>query len=159
IPLWIIPDGARYSAEPLDVAHEHSDTDTAAILYTSGTTGKPKGAELTASNLVETARCFSALHDLGEDDRCGTALPLLHVFGQCAVMNTALISGAQMSLLAPFSPTAMLEMMREHRLTAMSGVPTMWNAMLQSAMNYSAHDFSDLRLASSGGASMPFEVL
>src|SRR5690625_2849615 len=159
VPFWILEQGADYTGDPLEAPHEHDATDTAAILYTSGTTGKPKGAELTASNLVDTAQGFSTLPELDGNDRCGTALPLFHVFGQCAVMNTALMSGAQMSLLSPFEPAAMLEMMRQHRLTAMSGVPTMWNAMLQCAEGYTADDFSELRLASSGGASMPMEVL
>src|SRR5699024_8453059 len=138
---------------------DRSGTDTALLLYTSGTTGRPKGVQLTLSNVLDTARVFTDQLRLTEQDRFGTALPMFHVFGQVVCLNTALWAGASMSRLAQFEPAAMLEMIRRDRLTSVAGVPTMWNAMLQAATEYSPADFAELRLACSGGASLPGEVL
>ncbi|AXT86136.1 AMP-dependent synthetase [Aeromicrobium sp. A1-2] len=159
LDLWIVDEGASFDAEPVEVAHDHAPDDTAIILYTSGTTGRPKGVELTASNLLDTTSSFLPVLALSEDDRFGTALPLFHVYGQAVVMNTVLVTGSSLSVLSPFEPTAMLEMLRRDRLTAMAGVPTMWNAMLHAAADYGPSDFEHLRLATSGGASLPVEVM
>ncbi|MCD9153919.1 long-chain-fatty-acid--CoA ligase [Aeromicrobium duanguangcaii] len=159
VPFWQVDPGAGFDAEPLVQAHEHEADDTAIILYTSGTTGRPKGAELTASNLVDTVDSFLPVLELGDADRFGTALPLFHVFGQAVCMNTALAVGASFSLLSPFDPAKMLEMVRTDRLTTMSGVPTMWNAMLHAEGDFTPEDFASLRMATSGGASLPVEVI
>ncbi|SFN83343.1 long-chain acyl-CoA synthetase [Saccharopolyspora antimicrobica] len=149
-------------AEEGEPVHNPADLDrqsTAVLLYTSGTTGRPKGVELTVANIVDTARTFVEQLHLTSDDRCGTGLPLFHVFGQAACLNSALQAGCSISLLAPFEPVAMLEMIRRDRLTMVAGVPTMWNAMLHVAGDFGPDDFADLRMASSGGASLPGEVL
>ena len=159
LDVWVVEDGADLDAEPVTTVHDHAPDDTAVILYTSGTTGRPKGAELTAANLVETTQSFVPVLNLTGDDRFGTGLPLFHVFGQAVVMNTALVTGATLSLLSPFEPRAMLEMLRRDRLTSMAGVPTMWNAMLHASDGYGPEDFTELRLATSGGASLPVEVM
>ncbi|KQX73812.1 AMP-dependent synthetase [Aeromicrobium sp. Root472D3] len=159
LDVWVVDDGAAFDAEPVDEAHEHAPDDTAIILYTSGTTGRPKGVELTAANLLDTTASFLPVLALTPDDRFGTALPLFHVYGQAVVMNTVLVTGASLSVLSPFEPTAMLEMLRRDRLTAMAGVPTMWNALLHAAADYGPSDFEHLRLATSGGASLPVEVM
>ncbi len=159
LDLWVVEEGAAYDAEPLASAHDHAPDDTAIILYTSGTTGRPKGVELTAANLVDTTASFLPVLSLTEEDRFGTALPLFHVYGQAVVMNTVLVTGASLSLLSPFEPTQMLEMIRRDRLTALAGVPTMWNAMLHAGGDHGPEDFQQLRLATSGGASLPVEVM
>ena len=157
---WRVEDGARFDADPLPAAHDHAPDDTAIILYTSGTTGRPKGVELTAANLIDTTDSFLSVLNLTAEDRFGTGLPLFHVYGQAVVMNTVLVTGASLSLLAPFEPTAMLEMVRRDRLTVLAGVPTMWNAMLHAATDaFGPSDFEQLRLATSGGASLPVEVM
>lgn len=159
LPFWRVESGAEFDAVALTVAHEHEPDDTAIILYTSGTTGRPKGVELTATNLLDTTSSFQPVLALTPDDRFGTALPLFHVYGQAVVMNTALVTGAALSLLSPFEPTRMLEMIRRDQLTALAGVPTMWNAMLHAAADFGPSDFEHLRLATSGGASLPVEVM
>ncbi|GAA3534601.1 AMP-dependent synthetase [Aeromicrobium flavum] len=159
LPFWEVEPGAPFDAEPLEQAHEHDPDDTAIILYTSGTTGRPKGAELTANNLVATVDSFQPVLELSGDDRFGTALPLFHVFGQAVCMNTALAVGSSFSLLSPFDPVKMLDMVKTDRLTSLSGVPTMWNAMLHAEGDYSPEDFASLRMATSGGASLPVEVI
>jgi len=159
LDFWVVEDGAVFDAEPLDAAHDHAPDNTAIILYTSGTTGRPKGVELTAANLMDTTSSFLPVLALTDADRFGTALPLFHVYGQAVVMNTVLVTGSSLSVLSPFEPTAMLEMMRRDQLTSMAGVPTMWNAMLHAAGDYGPSDFVHLRLATSGGASLPVEVM
>lgn len=157
---WRVEDGASFAADPLPAAHEHAPDDTAIILYTSGTTGRPKGVELTAANLLDTTASFLPVLNLTPEDRFGTGLPLFHVYGQAVVMNTVLVTGASLSLLAPFDADAMLEMVRRDRLTVLAGVPTMWNAMLHaSGEGFGPADFEQLRLATSGGASLPAEVM
>jgi long-chain acyl-CoA synthetase len=91
-------------------------------------------------------------------DRTGTGLPLFHVFGQAAVTMATLTAGGSMSLPARFDPASMLEMLRRDRLTVMAGVPTMWNATLHAAGDARPADFAQLRVAVSGGASLPGEI-
>ncbi len=132
--------------------------DTAAILYTSGTTGRPKGAQLSVRNLLAAGEIAGGASRSTGDDRVGTGLPLFHVFGQASVMMAALTGGGSLSLLPRFTPGAAIEMLRRDRLTVMCGVPTMWNAMLHAAAGASPDDFATLRVAVSGGASLPGEV-
>ena len=166
VPQWDLTAGADVGAGPIaDVADRTSD-DTAAILYTSGTTGKPKGAQLTVGNLLAAGEIGSALSGGAPNDRTGTGLPLFHVFGQASVMMAAFTGGGSLSLLGRFTPDAMIEMMRRDELTVMCGVPTMWNAMLHAAAEgraddtgrATASDFAHLRVAVSGGASLPGEI-
>jgi long-chain acyl-CoA synthetase len=159
IPLWNLTEGAQVAGDDLlgAVCNRTSD-DVAVIVFTSGTTGRPKGAELTVGNLLSAGDICARLCEVTPEDRLGTGLPLFHVFGQTAVLMSALTGGASVSLLARFTPNAMLDMLRRDRLTVMCGVPTMWNAMLHDAGDATAADFAQLRLAVSGGASLPAEV-
>ena len=83
--------------------------DTAVVLYTSGTTGTPKGAELTHANLVRNVEVCATLLDVGPDDVILGALPLFHSFGQTGALNTAVAAGAALALVPRFSPRAVLE--------------------------------------------------
>ena len=159
LDFWQLDPGFSFDAEPLTEPHDHAPQDTALILYTSGTTGRPKGAELTAANLVDTVTSFQPVLSISPDDRFGTGLPLFHVYGQAVCMNTTLATGASFSLVHPFDPKVMLDVMVADELTTMAGVPTMWNAMLHAEGDYTPQDFSALRLATSGGASLPVEVI
>ncbi len=132
--------------------------DTAVILYTSGTTGQPKGAELTHSNLlrnVEVTR--TTLMRLEPDDVILGALPLFHSFGQVVGMGCAVATGACLTLLPRFDPAQALQTIKHDRVTVLPGVPTMYAAILHSAG--SGSDVASLRLCVSGGAAMPVEVL
>ncbi|MCX4835613.1 long-chain fatty acid--CoA ligase [Streptomyces sp. NBC_01016] len=147
---------AHASATP--EPHPVDADDTAAILYTSGTTGKPKGAQLTHGNLASCAAIFCDIHAIGADDRAVTGLPLFHVFGQACVMGTTMRAGGSLTLLERFDAGSMMALIRRDRPTFIAGVPTMWNALLR-ATDEAGADFAGLRLASSGGASLPVEVM
>ncbi|GCD96161.1 AMP-binding protein [Embleya hyalina] len=159
VPFWRIGPGAHFEVPPRLEAWEHQPDDTAIILYTSGTTGRPKGAELTAANLVANAVEFAKVSGIGSRDRVGTALPLFHVYGQAVIMNTTLVAGGSLTLCERFQPRAMLELVRDGRLTALGAVPTMWIAMLREAGAFRPADFERFRLGTSGGATIPVEVL
>jgi len=145
---------AAARSELADVA----DDDTAVILYTSGTTGKPKGAELTHANLRVNAGVKGELIGLGADDVILGALPLFHSFGQTAAMNAGALAGATLSLLARFEPLKALQVMERDRVTLFLGVPTMYFAMLGVPAD-ERPDTSSLRVCVSGGASLPVEVM
>jgi long-chain acyl-CoA synthetase len=136
-----------------------SPNETAVILYTSGTTGHPKGAELTHGNLVSNVEVFqSDLLNLTPDDVIFGGLPLFHAFGQTCTLSAAISAGATLSLLPRFDAAQTLDLLTEHGVTIFAGVPTMYSALL-AAPDRSAHDVSRLRICVSGGAALPVEVL
>jgi long-chain acyl-CoA synthetase len=138
---------------------ERSGEDTAVILYTSGTTGKPKGAELTHANLYRNSKGVSEkLGEMGAEDVLLGALPLFHSFGQTCTMNSAVSVGATVTMLPRFDPDKALQIIERDRVTIFQGVPTMYNAMLHSESCDSA-DCSSLRTCMSGGAAMPAELM
>jgi long-chain acyl-CoA synthetase len=132
------------------------DDDTAVILYTSGTTGTPKGAELTHANLCANAQVTaSSLLGLGPDDVIMGCLPLFHVFGQTCGLNAAITAGACITLLPRFEPGKVIDIIRRDAVTVFEGVPTMYVALL----GQSSSDSTSLRVCVSGGAALPVEVL
>ncbi len=146
-------------AERLAADVERADGDTAVILYTSGTTGKPKGAELTHSNLdTNQASSAETLLHLGPDDVVMGCLPLFHVFGMTCGLNAAVANGATLTMIARFDPAKALQVIERDRVTVFEGVPTMYAAMLGAAEN-SPSDLSSLRTCICGGASLPVEIL
>jgi long-chain acyl-CoA synthetase len=145
--------------EPVRDVAEKTGDDTAVILYTSGTTGKPKGAELTHSNLYKNSKgVFEKLGEMSADDVLLGALPLFHSFGQTCTMNSAVSVGATVTMLPRFDPDKALQIIQRDRVTLFQGVPTMYNAMLHSDSCESA-DCSTLRICMSGGAAMPAELM
>jgi long-chain acyl-CoA synthetase len=147
------------SHQPLWEVAERGQDDTAVILYTSGTTGRPKGAELTHANLAtNTDVVRTDLFRLTPEDIVFGGLPLFHSFGQTCSLNAAVASGACLSLLPRFEPGRALELLAGHRVTVVAAVPTMY-ATLLGRSDRAAHDLSALRLCISGGAAMPVEVL
>src|SRR6185312_5972420 len=147
------------AAEPRAGLAEVADEDTAVILYTSGTTGSPKGAELTHANLYGNAKTkVETLIQLREGDVILGALPLFHSFGQTAAMNAGMMAGVCLTLLPRFDGLKALQMMERDRVTVFLGVPTMYFAMLAVPAG-ERPDTSSLRTCISGGASLPVEVL
>lgn len=159
VDLWPLVPGASQlpDSPPMVEPHNSHQDDTAVILYTSGTTGRPKGAGLTHGNLISCAEAFTDVLEVSSADVFGTALPLSHVFGSMSIMGTAMMNGAAMVLLPRFKPVEALEMISTGGVSIFAGVPTMYSALLQHATDWS--DFSRLRFCCSGGASLPAEVL
>jgi len=133
-------------------------TDTAVIVYTSGTTGRPKGAELTHLQLYMNADIPGRLFDVQSDDIVITVLPLFHVFGLSSILDVCVRFGCTMSLVPRFTPAAVLTAIGRDRATIFEGVPTMF-ADLLSYPGLDDYDLSSLRIAISGGASIPAPVL
>ncbi len=151
-------EGLIFDHEPDDSVADVEADDTAVILYTSGTTGKPKGAELTHDNLRRNVSTAVKLFSLGEGDMIFAGLPLFHSFGQTCTMNAAVCSGAAITLLPRFDPAKALEILERDGCTVFEGVPTMYGALLHHPDREGA-DTSKLRVCASGGASMPVEVM
>jgi long-chain acyl-CoA synthetase len=147
------------SVAPDDQMADTGDEDTAVILYTSGTTGHPKGAELTHGNLISNTEVTCAdIVRAGPDDVIFGGLPLFHVFGQTAALNVAVAAGACLTLLPRFDAGHALRIIADHRVTVFEGVPTMYVALLH-APDRAGYDISALRMCISGGAALPVEVL
>jgi long-chain acyl-CoA synthetase len=140
-----------------DVADLHED-DTAVILYTSGTTGQPKGAELTHANLTRNCDIAGELVQLTADDVIFGGLPLFHAFGQTCTLNAAVGSGACLTLLPRFDAGKALGILGEHGVTVFAGVPTVFSRLVQEP-DRDAYPVSRLRVSLTGGAAMPAQVL
>ena len=129
------------------------------ILYTSGTTGVPKGAELTHANLLRNAEVTAAtLLAAGPGDVVMGCLPLFHSFGLTCGLNAAVLGGACLALLPRFDPGEALEIISREKVTIFEGVPTMYAALLHHPDRGQA-DVSSLRVCVSGGAALPLEIL
>ncbi|MBX3268991.1 MAG: long-chain fatty acid--CoA ligase [Sandaracinaceae bacterium] len=145
------------SAPITDLTNRMPD-DTAVILYTSGTTGKAKGAELTQFNMF-----FNALYaqrfllHMTEATTALATLPLFHSFGQTCIQNAVLSAGGTIVLLPRFDPKTALDLMQAHRVNLFAGVPTMYFALLHYP-EASAYDLG-LEICISGGSAMPVEVM
>ncbi len=146
------------ATEPLPELADTADDDTAVILYTSGTTGTPKGAELTHANLVRNADVSRSLFDAGPDDVTLGALPLFHSFGQTCSMNMSVLSGGTLTLIPRFDPAMALEIIQRDRVNIFEGVPTMYGAILH-LPGRGDYDTSTLRVCVSGGSALPVELL
>jgi long-chain acyl-CoA synthetase len=145
-------------SEPDPEVADRAENDTAVILYTSGTTGTPKGAELTHFNLSRNVEACLGLFEASDDDVILGALPLFHSFGQTCGLNSSVAAGACLTLIPRFDPGKALEIIERDRVTVFQGVPTMYAAML-AYEDKDRYDVSTLRLCASGGAAMPLEVM
>ncbi|MEZ5710132.1 MAG: long-chain fatty acid--CoA ligase [Blastomonas sp.] len=134
------------------------DEDIALLQYTGGTTGTPKGAMLTHQNLTANARQVNAIdpHQDAEDRILGV-LPFFHVFANTCVLNRTVLNGGEIVMLPRFDAVAALKAVARTRVTAMPGVPTMYQALLD-CPRIDRTDFSSLRACISGGAPLPVEV-
>ncbi len=135
---------------------ERAAEDPAALLYSSGTTGFPKGVTLSQSNIatnVATAAKYSGYRD---DDRLSVFLPLFHVYGQNYILNAAILAGATVCLFRRFVPDVVLDAIQRDRHTLFFGVPTIFIGLL--AMDLSKWDLSSIRYEMSAAATMPEEI-
>ena len=146
--------GGKMDIEPVAV----DENETAIILYTSGTTGSPKGAMLTHKNIYSNARDVADYLDFSGDDRVVATLPVFHVFALTVVVNAPLIKGATIILIPRFSPGDVFNTIKESKATIFAGVPTMYNFMNQFP-NGRKEDFESVRIAISGGSSLQVALL
>ncbi len=137
---------------------DRGDDDTAVILYTSGTTGTPKGAELTHSNLRRNVEVATGLFDMSPDDVVFGGLPFFHSFGQTCALNATVSGGGMVTLLPRFEPGKAFEIIQRDKVTILEGVPTMYSALINHPAG-DACDTSSLRVCVSGGSALPGEVL
>ena len=158
IPATDISSLGGAGVEPLRVHVAREAEDVAVVFYTSGTTGRPKGALLTHLNLVlnSTVNAFDANPILRDDVVMG-CLPLFHTFGQTVSMNSTFRVGATLLLQPRFEPAAAIDLMHRERATLFFGVPTMYVQLLEAAPRADA--LPELRDCVSGGASLPVVVL
>ncbi|CAD6006612.1 long-chain fatty acid--CoA ligase [Agreia sp. COWG] len=132
--------------------------DTATILYTSGTTGHPKGAEGSHFSLVEqTSTLLLGTFDMSSDDVLLGCLPLFHTFGQTCVLNTGIRAGATIVLMPKFDGAGAIELITQHGCTIFFGVPTMYMVILAAAGTEPIE--TDLRYGVSGGAAIPVAII
>jgi long-chain acyl-CoA synthetase len=126
---------------------------TAAINYTSGTTGRPKGALLSHSTIILNTMMTAMMHGRSSSDVVVSALPCTHVYGNI-VMNTAVLCGMTLVLLPRFDEKDILRAIDAHRATLFEGVPTMFMRLLN-CPEFDRFDLSSLRICTVGGQSMP----
>lgn len=143
---------ASRAETPLSPA-DMSPTDLAAILYTSGTTGHPKGAMLSHGALLLNAALTAQMHARSSRDTAVSALPLPHVYG-AAILNAAVLTGMTLIVHAQFKEAAILADIERYRATMLEGVPTMYLYLLAYPQLHD-HDLSSLTRCTVGGQTMP----
>ena len=145
-------------AEPIRTYVEREPQDEAVILYTSGTTGTPKGAVLTQLNMTMNAMISAnSILGLTPEDTILGCLPLFHSFGQTCGMNAGFFAGSTLVLLPRFDGAAALDLIVGENVNVFMGVPTMYVGLLAAARDDDRRPV--LRIAVSGGASLPVAVI
>jgi long-chain acyl-CoA synthetase len=147
---WMI--GALNDACSPEPVHASSAQQVAALIYTTGTTGQPKGVMLTHRNLLFIAAVSSTLRGLTPADRAYGVLPISHVYGLASVMLGTLYAGACLYLCPRFTPDALLKAIRDDHLTILQGVPAMYARLLETLGASATTLPSQLRFAYAGGS-------
>lgn len=130
--------------------------DPAALLYSSGTTGFPKGVTLTQANIASNIATAAKYSGYRPDDRLAAFLPLFHVYGQNYILNAAILSGATVVLFRRFVPDQVLKSVQQDRITMFFGVPTIFIGLL--SVDLTPWDLSSIRYEMSAAATMPEEI-
>ncbi len=141
-----------------DIPATNQKEDVAAILYTSGTTGNPKGAMLTHRNLLFNVNSVLQVLKVDENDTFLTVLPMFHAFGATAGMITPLAAGATIAAVPKFMPDDVAQTIRDTKSTIFLGVPSMYR-MLAGLPDERTADFSSLRFCISGGDALPTAIM
>ncbi len=148
------------AALPVDadrfVPVERAPDDAAALLYSSGTTGFPKGVTLTQHNIATNVATAADASGYRQDDRLALFLPLFHVYGQNYILNGAVHVGATVALFRRFVPDLVLDAIERDRITMFFGVPTIFIGLL--GLDLSGRDLSSIRYEMSAASTMPEEV-
>ncbi len=142
------------NASPVTEATPVDEEDTATILYTSGTTGRPKGAMLTHFGTIHSVIHYQWVMELTEKDRCLLAVPMSHVTGVIALIDTMVYCAGTLVVMPTFKAADFIELAARHRITYSLIVPAMFNLCLL-APNFDQADLSAWRVSGYGGAIMP----
>ncbi|PBB06093.1 long-chain-fatty-acid--CoA ligase [Salimicrobium humidisoli] len=134
------------------------DDDLAVILYTSGTTGKPKGAMLTHKNIYSNAKDVATYLAISKEDRVIATLPMFHVFCLTVALNAPIVNGGTIIVIPQFSPGEVFKAAKDYEATVFAGVPTMYNYLLQTGDGQES-TFENMRINVSGGSSLPVSLL
>ena len=163
----IVTGGTCDASEPFEALLAHGDgpepaavaeEDTAAILYTSGTTGRPKGAMLTHLGLVHSSMHYQIAMGLGPEDSSIAAVPLSHVTGLVALVTTMVRAAGRLTIMPAFKAADFLRLAARERMTHTLMVPAMYNlCLLQS--DFATHDLTRWRIGAFGGAPMPLATI
>jgi fatty-acyl-CoA synthase len=132
--------------------------DTVYICYTSGTTGKPKGAMLSHGNVLAMAQDRAFADDMTSRTRLYLPFPLPFTGGMVSCFSPVLLAGSRLYLDNAVDPLRMMQMIQEHRITSFSAVPALWQMIVQHP-DFDQYDLSSLEIASSGGAAVPESLL
>jgi long-chain acyl-CoA synthetase len=146
------------NAAPVTEATPVNEEDTATILYTSGTTGRPKGAMLTHFGTIHSVIHYQWVMELTEKDRCLLAVPMSHVTGVVALIDTMVYCAGTLVIMPTFKAADFIELAARHRITYSLIVPAMFNLCLL-APNFDQADLSAWRISGYGGAIMPEATL
>lgn len=144
-------------ADPLTV--EIALDEVASCLYTSGTTGRPKGALLTHDNLLFDAEATLQHLRIGAEENYLCVLPLFHSFAETVCMLIPILSGASITILDKFRPDLVFKEIETKKITLFAGVPAMYGAFLSAIKDPKSYDLSSLKLCFSGGAPLPVEIM
>ncbi|MEV5550573.1 o-succinylbenzoate--CoA ligase [Streptomyces sp. NPDC052309] len=147
---------AAAGTEPID--EEVTADDTCIIMYTSGTTGRPKGAMLTHGNLTWNAVNVLVDHDLTAGERALVSAPLFHTAGLNMLTLPVLLKGGTCVLVESFDPAGTLDLVERHRITFMFGVPTMFDQVARQP-RWKDADLSSLRILTCGGSPVPTPLI
>jgi long-chain acyl-CoA synthetase len=152
---WVEAGQGWLVKHPLKIANRAAQ-DTAAILYSSGTTGFPKGVELTQDNIESNVATCAKYAAYTVNDRAALFLPLFHVYGQNFIMNACVRSGASLVMFRRYVPDVVLKAIAEEKITMFFGVPTIFIGLL--TLDLSSYDLSTIRFEMSAAATMPEEI-
>jgi fatty-acyl-CoA synthase len=151
-------DDLTHDQRDSDLDYPVSDDDVAWIMYTSGTTGRPKGAMLTHGNILWNNINASLAFDGLMDDRTLAVAPLFHIGGLNVTPIPSLLKGATVIVEQMFEPGMVLELIEKHRITTMFGVPAMFLFMAQHP-DFATRDLSSVRIFVCGGAPVPEQLI
>jgi long-chain acyl-CoA synthetase len=149
----MIKSSSKFNAEEVDLS------DTALLLYTSGTTGSPKGVMLTHENFLGEFELVEVIFPLYPEDRIVGVLPMYHVYAMANVLTPSIYFGCSLSLIPQYSPTELLKNMAEVQATVLIAIPSMYIHLLQISKSRKASIPKSLRSCISGGAPLPLTTI
>ena len=144
------------AGKPTFKTEDMAADDAAVLLYSSGTTGFPKGVTLTHNNIITNTRAAVNCSHHSGDDRLAIFLPLFHVFAQNYIMNAGFVAGATLVLFRRFVPDVVLDAIERERVTMFFAVPTIYIALL--GANVPKQKLASIRYYFSAAATMPQEI-